>query len=163
MILMSSARTILDSREVGLDRFSGRVAPPAVHLRPSRDAGLDLVAQHVLRNSVLELLDEIRPFGPRAHDRHVAPQHVPELGQLVEVDAAQPAAHRRASGIVVTRPDRPLSSSAPGYSIGTFTWNAGRRAPCAPACRRPAPWSCIDNRGDEFRMGSTVLTARPAE
>ena len=44
--------------------------------------------------------------GPRADDRHVAAQHVPELRQLVEVEAAQPAADRRRARVVVARPDR---------------------------------------------------------
>src|SRR5688572_3057764 len=49
---------VFDVIEVVLDPFLDRgVAPPAVHLRPAGDARLDLVAQHVLRNPVLELLD----------------------------------------------------------------------------------------------------------
>src|SRR5687767_3451646 len=49
-------RPVLDVIQVVLDAFLERgVAAPAVDLRPARDAGLDLVAQHVLRNAVLEL------------------------------------------------------------------------------------------------------------
>src|SRR5436305_11460658 len=85
-------RPVLDVIEVVLDALlERRVAAPAVDLRPSSDAGLDLVAQHVLRDAVLELLDEERPLRTRADDRHVAAEDVPELRQLVEVESAQPA------------------------------------------------------------------------
>src|SRR5690242_10322122 len=73
-------RPVLDVVEVELDAlFERRVAAPPIHLRPAGDARLDLVAQHVLRDAVFELLDEEGAFGPRADDRHVALEHVPEL------------------------------------------------------------------------------------
>src|SRR5437762_1458899 len=60
-------RPVLDVVEVVLDPLLDRgVAAPAVHLRPAGDAGLHLVAQHVLRDLVLELRHEQRPLGPRA-------------------------------------------------------------------------------------------------
>src|SRR6186713_3058153 len=100
-------RPVLDVVEVVLDALLERgVAAPAVDLRPAGDAGLDLVAQHVLRDAVLELLDEEGALGPRPDDRHVALEHVPELRQLVEVEAAQPAAHRRRPRVVVAHPHR---------------------------------------------------------
>ena len=64
------------------------------------------MAEHVLRDAVLELLDEVRSLGPRADDGHVAAQHVPELRQLVDVEAAQQPADPRRARVVVTRPDR---------------------------------------------------------
>src|SRR6266571_9264637 len=83
-------RPVLDVIEVVLDPFlDRRVAPPAVHQRPPRDPGLHLVAQHVLRNLVLELGDEQRALGTRPDDGHVALEHVPELGQLVDVRSAK--------------------------------------------------------------------------
>src|SRR5258708_39137539 len=92
-------RPVLDVVEVVLDSLLERcVAAPAIHLRPACDACLDLVAEHVLRNAVFELLDEIRTLGPRTDDRHVAAQHVPELRQLVDVEAAQPPADRPGAG-----------------------------------------------------------------
>src|SRR5690242_15523891 len=55
-------RPVLDVVEVVLDALLDRgVAAPAVDLRPAGQAGLDLVAQHVLRHPLLELLDEERP------------------------------------------------------------------------------------------------------
>ena len=88
-------------------RFSSDVLPrqPLTCAQPVMP-GLHLVTQHVLRDPVLELLDEVRPLGTRADDRHVAAQDVPELRQLVEVEPAQPAADRRAPRVVVARPDR---------------------------------------------------------
>src|SRR4051812_22426918 len=65
--------------------FERRITPPSVHLGPAGNSGFHLVAKHVLRNAVLELLDEKRPFGTRSDDRHVAAEHVPELRQFIEV------------------------------------------------------------------------------
>src|SRR5690606_24432090 len=85
---------VLDVVEVVLDTLlERRIAAPAVDLGPARDAGFDLVAQHVLRDPMLELFDEERALGARPHDRHVADQHVPELRQFVEIEPTQPAPH----------------------------------------------------------------------
>src|SRR5882757_8362179 len=68
-------RPVLDVVEVVLDALvESSVAAPAVHLRPARQPGLHFVAQHVLGNPVLELLDEVRALWPRTDDRHVAAQ-----------------------------------------------------------------------------------------
>src|SRR5947207_3065899 len=89
-------RPVLDVIEVVLDALvERRVAAPAVHLRPAGHARLHFVPQHVLRNAVLRLLDELRALGTRSDDRHVAAQDVPELRQLVEVRAPQKLAERR--------------------------------------------------------------------
>src|SRR5262245_49529985 len=99
-------RPVLDVVQVVFDALlEGGVAAPAVHLRPAGDAGLHLVPQHVLRDPVLELLDEERTLRTGADDRHVAAEHVPELRQLVDVVAPQPAADRRGARVVVSRPD----------------------------------------------------------
>src|SRR5580700_10629356 len=58
---------VLDVVEIILDALLERRIPaPAVHLRPPGQPGLHLVPQHVLRDPVLELLDEVRALGPRA-------------------------------------------------------------------------------------------------
>src|SRR5262249_15816464 len=73
-------RPVLDVVEVVLDALvDGGVAGRAVHLRPAGDARLHAVAEHVLRDLVLELAHEGRPLGARADDRHVAGEDVPEL------------------------------------------------------------------------------------
>jgi hypothetical protein len=46
------------------------------------------VAQHVLRDSLLELIHEVRPLGTRTDERHVAAENVPELRQLVDARLA---------------------------------------------------------------------------
>src|SRR5690349_12638593 len=82
-------RPVLDVVEIELDALFERcVAAPAVDLGPAGDASLHLVAEHVGRNAVLELLDEERSLGARPDDGHVAAEHVPELRHLVHVEAS---------------------------------------------------------------------------
>src|SRR5215207_1400947 len=100
-------RPVFDVVEIVLDALLERgVATPAVDLRPAGDARLDLVAEHVLRDAVLELLDEVGPLGAWTDEGHVPPEHVPELRQFVEIELAEPAADRRAARVIVSRPDR---------------------------------------------------------
>src|SRR5919107_166359 len=68
-------RPVFDVIQIELDALLERGVPaPAVDLRPPGDARLDLMAQHVLREAVLELIDEKRPLGPWSDDRHVTLQ-----------------------------------------------------------------------------------------
>src|SRR5260221_18527 len=98
---------VLDVVEVVLDALLERgVAAPAVDLRPASDARLDLVAEHVLRNAVLELRDEVGTLGPWADDRHVPLEHVPELRELVDVEPPEDPADWCRTRVVVARPDR---------------------------------------------------------
>ena len=113
---VETERPVLDVVEVVLDALlDRRVAAPAVDLGPAGDPRLHLVPQHVLRVAVLELLDEVRALGPRPDQRHVAPQHVPELGQLVDVEAPEEAAERRAARVFLVGPDGPGAASASWY------------------------------------------------
>ena len=64
------------------------------------------MAQHVLGDALLELLHEGRPLRPRADEAHVAEHHVDELGELVEVEAAQPDPDRGAPRILRRGPHR---------------------------------------------------------
>src|SRR5688572_19089978 len=99
-------RPVLNVIQVVLDTlFERGVAAPAVDLGPAGDSGLHLVAQHVLRDAVLELLDEERPFRPRADDRHIAAEDVEELRQFVEIEPSQPASDWRRPRVVLARPD----------------------------------------------------------
>src|SRR6185503_9692195 len=84
--------------------FNRRVAAPAVDLGPAGQAGAHLVAQHVLRDALLELMDEVRPLGPRTYQRHVAAQDVPQLWKLIDVGPAEQPADRSAPRVVVARP-----------------------------------------------------------
>src|SRR3982751_6345238 len=83
---------VLDVVEVVLDPLrKARVAAPAMDLRPPRDPRADAMADHVLRELLLELPDELRPLGPRADEGHLAAQHVTQLRQLVEAPPPQEA------------------------------------------------------------------------
>ena len=61
----------------------------AIHLRPTGDAGLDVVAARIKGD--LSLIFAVMREGvrPRPDQRHVAEQHVDQLRQLVEVPAPQ--------------------------------------------------------------------------
>src|SRR3954467_3161494 len=59
-------RPVLDVIQIVLDPlFQRRVAAPAVDLCPARDPGFHLVTKHVLRDAMLELLDEVWTFRTR--------------------------------------------------------------------------------------------------
>src|SRR5437870_3896444 len=58
------------------------------------------------RHGSLDLGDELRTLGPRAHDRHVPAQDVPELRQLVDPRPAHEAPRSRHAWIVRRSPDR---------------------------------------------------------
>ena len=109
MILMSSAdRPVLDVVEVVLDPLLERgVAAPAVDLGPAGDPGLHLVAQHVLRDPVLELLDEVRALRARARRSTCRRcSTFQSCGSSSRSKLAQPAPDRRAARVVVARPHR---------------------------------------------------------
>ena len=61
------------------------------------------MAEHVLREPVFELLDEIRTLWARTHERHLTTKHVPELREFVELGLADEPAGGRDAGIVVAR------------------------------------------------------------
>ena len=80
-----------DVLEVGDRRFD---RPPATGpVMPGSDLEADVVARLVPR-------DFARQRRPRADERHLAAQHVPELRQLVEAAPAQEASDRRDARIV---------------------------------------------------------------
>src|SRR5262249_20541369 len=99
-------RPVLDVVQVVLDPLlDRRVAAPAVDLRPARDAALHAVAQHVLRDALLELLHERRPLRPRTDQAHVPEHHVDELRELVEIEAAEPDPDLGAPRVLRRGPD----------------------------------------------------------
>src|SRR6185503_9949965 len=76
-------RPVLDVIEVVFNSFLQRcISTPTIDLGPAGDPGLDLVAQHVLWDAVLELLDEEGALRAWPDDGHVALQHIPELRHL---------------------------------------------------------------------------------
>src|SRR3989442_1713867 len=118
----------LDIVEVVLDPLLDRgAAPPAVDLRPAGDARLHLVAEHVAGHPPAELLDEAWALGARADEAHLAPQDVPELGQLVEAPAPEERPEARAPRIVRPRPH------GPGLVLGVHAHRAELEHLEAPA------------------------------
>ncbi len=62
----------------------------------------------VVRDHLAQLLDEVRTLGAGPHEAHVAPEHVPQLRQLVEPRLAHQAAEPGDPRVVLARrPDRP--------------------------------------------------------
>src|SRR6478672_10863916 len=105
---IESHRPVFNVVKVVLDPlFERGVAAPSVDLRPPREPGLHLVAQHILRNLVLELRHEMRPLRPRADNRHVAAKDVPQLRQFVEIRPSQEPTDRRDARVVCHCPHRP--------------------------------------------------------
>ena len=85
---------------------NGGIAAQAVDLRPAGHAGARDVAGHVVADIVFELLDKMGALRARAHEGHIAHQHIPELGQLIEVPLAEEFADAGAAGVVGGGPDR---------------------------------------------------------
>ena len=52
--------------------FQGRVAAPAIDLRPTRHPRLYFVPKHIFRNRLSELLDQQRSLGSGADEAHLA-------------------------------------------------------------------------------------------
>src|SRR6266536_2498887 len=71
-----------------------RVTPQATDLGESGESHRRPVAHGVVRVFGGELLDEVRPLGPRPDHGHVTTEDVPELGQLVQGEAAHEPADR---------------------------------------------------------------------
>ena len=55
------------------------------HLRPACNARLDEMAHHILLDKMRILFGVGQHVRPRAYHAHIALQHVPELGELVEI------------------------------------------------------------------------------
>src|SRR5262249_7487266 len=85
-----------------------------VDLRPSGNSRFDSVTLLIFRDVSPKLGDDRRPLGTRAHDVHVAAQHVPELRHFVEARAAQEPTAGRATGLGRRAPGRsPLGRRVP--------------------------------------------------
>ena len=90
--------------ELVLELLEGVALAPRVavlHLGPASEAGADAMAQVVEGDLPGELAHVLRLLGSGADDREIAPQDVEDLGQLVEMGAAQDVAERRDPGVVL--------------------------------------------------------------
>lgn len=72
----------------------------SVHLGPTGDAGRDGMAEHVVFHGVHGLEVHGGGVGAWAYDRHIPNEHIPELGELVEVGAAQNPTDAGDAGVV---------------------------------------------------------------
>src|SRR5260370_18584061 len=100
---------VLDVVEVVLQLDNGvldGVTVFVIDLRPARNSRLDAMALAVVGNLLLEFSDEFGPLRARADDRHIAPQDVEQLRQLIQMELAQPSSYGRNSGIVLLGPHR---------------------------------------------------------
>src|SRR5947208_2952041 len=92
--------------DIELDAFSPGERGAAVDLCPSGDAGPDVEPMQLLVVVLVDLITECRP---RADDRHVTADDVPELRELVDAQAAQEASRSRDSAVtLVDRKPRAL-------------------------------------------------------
>src|SRR5579884_2878182 len=78
---VESQASVLDVPQVELDPLAPGQRRPAVDLGPSGEARLDREAAAL---SLGVLLDLDGQRGSRADDRHLAPDYVPQVGQLVK-------------------------------------------------------------------------------
>src|SRR5262245_42020 len=100
-------RLVLDVEQVVLEllhRVLEARAVPIIDLRPARQPGLDDVALAEVGDLRRQLVDEHRPLGPRADDRHLADEHVEELRQLVEPRPPYEPSGARDPRVVLGRP-----------------------------------------------------------
>src|SRR5487761_24871 len=103
-------RHVLDIEEVILQLLAGvfdRISICVTDLSPACNARTDDVTKVIVRNLLAEALYELGPFGPRPDKPHVSPQHVPHLGDFIEPEVAQYAAHSGNPRISIGGPGRP--------------------------------------------------------
>lgn len=76
------------------------LAAEARYLAVAGDPGADIVADHIFVDEFGVFLGMLEHVGPRAHDAHVAEQHVDELRQLVDIGLAHDVAPLGLAGVV---------------------------------------------------------------
>src|SRR5229473_390104 len=76
------------------------VSTVSIGLRPTRDAGLDVVATSKRRNHLRKQVVVRGCMWTGADDRHVADQDIEQLRKLIDIGAAQDAAQTRYTWIV---------------------------------------------------------------
>src|SRR5262249_22214637 len=65
--------------------FDAGVSTPSIYLSPARNARPHLVAKHVLRNLLLEILNKEWTFRTRSNKAHVSFKDIPELWPFIYV------------------------------------------------------------------------------
>src|SRR5690606_30235713 len=89
---IAGARPVLDVVEVAAHAVRPRQVRSAADPPHPGEPRLD--AQAALR-PLLIAVDLAQQRGPRADQRHIAPQHIPQLRQLIQAETAQERAERR--------------------------------------------------------------------
>src|SRR5690606_7892556 len=74
--------------------------------RPPRDPRFDRMALAIVRNPLVELLDELRSLGSRANETHFPSQHVENLRQLIDAGEPNECTDLRHTAVVLLGPLR---------------------------------------------------------
>src|SRR5436309_15983456 len=69
-------------------------------LGQSRDAWPNRQTVFIFGNERLQLVDKFGSLGPRTHQTHFAPEHVPKLKELVDVRGPQESADGRNAHVI---------------------------------------------------------------
>jgi hypothetical protein len=72
-----------------------RLPPESIHLRPAGDARLYKLSDHEFIQQTGIVIRMFQHMWPRTDDTHISPQHVEELGKLVQAGAPQKSAETR--------------------------------------------------------------------
>src|SRR3569832_1648406 len=87
-----------------LARIVDRGAIGVVDLRPAGDARLHHMALGIVIELLLQILDELRAFGARADEAHLALEHAPALRQFVDPRLADETTDAGDARVVLLRP-----------------------------------------------------------
>jgi hypothetical protein len=106
--------------------FHAGEAAPSMNLCIPGDSASDTMAKIVAAIFLAEGLCELRAFGPRADQTHVATQDVPELRKFIEPESPQMIAEAGATRIVGYGPYRteiPLGVEMHGPEFDDLKWS----------------------------------------
>lgn len=93
---------VVDIKQVEFQLLIGIRVILAVDLRIAGEAGLDLKAELEIREELIVLFRDFRPFRSGADHAHVPFQDVPELWKLVQAALAYEAADRRDAVVLIS-------------------------------------------------------------
>src|SRR6185437_4153533 len=90
-------------------RVFERGAIPETHLGPSCNPRFHEMATIVELNRLRKLLNEARPFRPRANDTHLTPENIEKLWQFINSDLPNQATEWGSPGIAFRSPNRSVA------------------------------------------------------
>jgi hypothetical protein len=106
---IKSRGQVLNVEEVVAKFFLGilnRAPILKANLSPAGDPRPDGMSQIIVGNFAAEPFDKFRPLRAGPYEAHIAPQYVPELGNLVKPGGSKESSYGCNSGIIITRPSR---------------------------------------------------------